>query len=131
MEMTAATRAMKLPYPQGFLLSMPTRGAVLTGVFGVNPHDLPPGAFCLGSKDVQESSPACVEYTLRGTRTGQTDDVQVFMGNHPVFVDQPSRSLVVEVFALVGYFAVKGGNASLGFSAAGACVSARTPRRPG
>src|ERR1700674_194969 len=62
----------------------------------------PPSFFRFGGQDRDELAPASVVNGLRQHRTGQSLQIRVFDGDHPVLLHEHVRRLVVEVASLTG-----------------------------
>ena len=87
-------------------------------MFGVNPHDPPTSFFRFVGEDLEKLGPARVVYTFGNVGAGESKDVQVFVNNGSIAVYEPPGEFVVEVFALVGDFAVQSGYPPSGLTAA-------------
>jgi len=92
---------------------VPANGAILAGMLGVYPHDPPTSLFRFVGEDSEKLRPARILHPFGGAGAGQPEDVQVFMNDGSIAVDQMPGQLVVEVFALVGDFAVQLGQLPL------------------
>jgi len=79
-------------------------------MLGVYFHDSPTSLFRFVGEDGKKLPPARVQHPLGEPGAGQAGDVQVFVDNRAIFVDKPPCYFVVEVFALVGDFAVQLGH---------------------
>lgn len=105
---------------------MPSHRAVLAGMPGVYPHHPPTSFFRFVGEDLQKLCPPRVLHPLGGAGAGQSEDVQVFVDDGAIAVYEPPGEFVVEVFALVGDFAVQ-----LGYPPSGLTAAVATPLLPG
>lgn len=116
-----ATHELGLIHPV-CLLGMPTDIAALAGISGVNRLHSFPGAFCLESEYLEELTPSNVMNTAGQIPASQTTDVQIFVGDQVIFVDQSAGLFVAKIQPLTAHLAMNLSDHSHGFLSTAAAL---------
>ncbi|MGY2896254.1 hypothetical protein ACVWZX_004298, partial [Deinococcus sp. UYEF24] len=89
------------------LFGMPASVAFLRRIARVNRYHPLSGAFCLESKYLKELTPPNIMDTASQIPASHPTDVEIFMGNQVIFIDQFAGLFVVEIQPLTTHLAVQ------------------------